>query len=171
MIDDPTVIIKFKRISKLMHILNWFCSVLEFICFNKIDLNFMNRETTVGETIYLGLRWQKYSTLNRKAILAHEYEHILQWRKWNILYIISYYLFLPLGLSFRGYWEWQAFKAQLLIQKEKTYKVNLDMMVNYYTNVLTGSKYFFALWIIKPLFKKVVKKFIYKNFKELKYGN
>ena len=194
-INDPKVKVIPKKHSKLMAVLNFLCSVLEFICFKKINLNFMSRVTTVGNTIYLGDRWRQYSTMNRRAIMAHEYTHILQWRKWSMIYVLSYFtgipillpvlsfigcsflfsllfsLFFSAGLSMRGYWEWQAFKEQLLVQKEKTYKVRLDMMVDYYTDVLTGQKYFFALWLIKPVFKKIVRRFIYKNFKELKYGN
>lgn len=108
-----------------------------------VDLNYDARTTTVGRVIYIGTRWAERDAAHQAAEIAHETEHVNQWRRWWILYPISYMLSvwsIPLailpavlslswiwgivgavvgclipGPSLRAYWEYRAFQRTIEI--------------------------------------------------------
>ena len=121
----------------------------------------MDRVSTQGYTIYLGENWYHYDDFTRYKHIMHELEHMRQWKRWNVIYSISYLFVLPFGLSMRGYWEWQAFKKSIdaYFVADK-FVFNRKSLIDKYTNILTGKAYLFALLFIKPFVRKIVTKYI-----------
>jgi len=69
--------------------------------------------TTLFSTIYYPTRVK--DPYGHIAIIEHECVHVSQWRKWNILFTLSYlFLPLPIGLAwFRWRWEREAYLVNL----------------------------------------------------------
>ena len=69
--------------------------------------------TTLGATIYYPTSVE--NPYEYPLILEHELVHVRQWRRWGLLFSISYLLLpLPFGLAwFRWRWEREAYLVQL----------------------------------------------------------
>jgi len=91
-----------KHNSPLMKFINFFVRI--------INPKFMEMFTTIGSTIYV-----PENNVLPRIILKHEIVHVEQWRKWGILYYISYLLLpIPFGLAwFRWKWEREAYMVNL----------------------------------------------------------
>lgn len=121
---------------------------LAWITRGRVDLNYDYRTTTVGSVIYVGTGWQHKTITQRDAELAHEGEHVRQWRTWWLWYPVSYMLtpwaillavlaavlsmpwyagligaligcLFPAGLSMRAWWEYKAFRVTLYTLNSK----------------------------------------------------
>ncbi|MCC7542449.1 MAG: hypothetical protein IT379_39895 [Deltaproteobacteria bacterium] len=72
--------------------------------------------TTLGRTIYAPTWIDVAGSLEPyRSILEHELVHVRQWRRWWLVYPISYLLLpLPIGLAWwRWRWEREAYLVQL----------------------------------------------------------
>jgi hypothetical protein len=74
--------------------------------------------TTICNTVYMAK--SKIGTIAGADVLWHEAEHVGQWKRWNVIYYLSYFLLLPLVFTVRAYWEWQAYRIDLLREKQLT---------------------------------------------------
>jgi hypothetical protein len=88
-----------KEDSTLMKIIG------KLLFFNK---GFMtNYVTTLGSTIYAP--GGEISDIT----LQHELVHVKDWKRWNILFSLSYLLFLPAGLTLRSVWEKRGYEVTI----------------------------------------------------------
>jgi|SRR3989339_246169 len=97
-----------KEKSRLMKIMGW---LLKWIGNNEFISRYW---TTIGVTIYYPEGVQ--DPLDHPQVVEHELIHVEQWKKWWILFSISYlFLPIPFGLAWcRWRWEREAYlKAQL----------------------------------------------------------
>lgn len=164
-----------KRDSKNIIILasRFLLKLIKIISFGKIDFKYDMRTSTQGYTIYISDNWYTKSDLSKYSLIEHELVHMGQWKKWNILYKLSYVLniwsillplfvgflganflqilltifgslFLPAIYSFRGIWELQAFRKTIQI-KNKFQNYQKANTYRYYFDLLTGPQYYFAL--------------------------
>jgi len=106
-----------KKASWLMRACAW------FLYWTWINRDFMDRyTTTVGKKIYYRESWGDFDinsdthVRRHASTLEHEFVHVLQYKKWWLLYQFTYLLvFLPLGLAwFRFYWEREAYQVNRL---------------------------------------------------------
>lgn len=117
---------------------------LAWVTRGRLDLRYDMRTTTVGSTVYLGLGWVNKNPVSQVAEIEHEMEHVRQWRKWWMLYPVTYMLtlwsvllpviaalfglpwwagllgavigcLLPAGLSMRAVWEYLAFRETVAV--------------------------------------------------------
>lgn len=68
--------------------------------------------TTIWNTVYMDKEY--IETQRGIDIMAHEIVHIRDQHKWHILFFLSYFM-LPIGPSFKAYWEWRAYQQDLAI--------------------------------------------------------
>jgi hypothetical protein len=177
---------KSKAKNPVILVSKWALAFLCWITKGKLDMQYERRTTTQGNTIYLGDGWYFLPHPARYTLLAHEMEHVRQWRRWWLLYPLSYlvnvwtiatvpicfvfgaswyvWIFsilfsftLPGVASPRAIWEARAFSET--IKKKKEIYGFVPARSEYFTGLLTGSQYYFAA----PLFKKQIKKY----FKEM----
>jgi len=83
---------------------------------NLFHIDFMNRFwTTIGNTIYYPTTVKNPYHRTYQKVIEHELVHVQQWRKWNILFSVSYALFpLPVFFAwFRWRWEREAYMIQV----------------------------------------------------------
>jgi hypothetical protein len=73
---------------------------------------------TVWNTIYMTKRYL-FTDLGAEA-LRHESVHMMDQHRWNVLFFLSYFLFLPIGPSFKAFWEWRGFRENLRWVREHT---------------------------------------------------
>lgn len=154
---------------------------LRWITAGRLDLEYERRTTTQGNTIYLGSGFNANTDAGRRTI-RHELEHVRQWRKYWILYPVSYLLniwsivfpvfcaavgwpwwagllsvFIGAGipgvLSFRAMWEAWAF-AETIRERKKQFGYCSAITVAYYTALLTGKPYYYAATVLKRQIKK-----------------
>lgn len=59
-----------------------------------------------------------------RAVLRHETQHIRDQKRWSVLFLLSYFI-LPIGPSFKAFWEWRAYKLTLLDEYERLGYVTL----------------------------------------------
>ena len=105
---------------------------------------------TLYNTIYL--RKDYLGTDRGIEIMKHEMAHVRDVHKWNILYLISYFLILPTVLSMRAFWEWRGYREDLKSVREQyefaepSYR---DYIYDYYaqwvTSQFTSASYFYML--------------------------
>jgi len=144
----------------------------------------------LGKTMYTGTSWESKSPDQKTIETAHEQVHVEQWEKWWMIYPITYLLniwsilfpvvliiigipwwivilsgivgtCLPAGLSMRAYWEYKAFCASFSTANRLCYNNGkVSYVVDRYTNLLTGSQYYYAASFIKPIVRKAWTRFI-----------
>jgi hypothetical protein len=151
---------------------------LAWVSRGRLNLNYDARTTTVGSVIYVGTAWQNKTLAQKESELAHEGEHVRQWRTWWVWYPVSYMLtpwavllalltvimsmpwymgvigavigcLLPAGLSMRAYWEYRAFKVTLsTLYAHGDYTAIRYTIAARYTELLTGKAYYYAASLI-----------------------
>lgn len=149
-----------KKKFSIMWIFNGLSELLKKITGNKIDLQFMDRTTTQGYTIYIGNDWEWRSDFSKYQLIRHEIVHMLQWRRYSIIYSFTYAFVLPAGLSMRAWWEYQAFKESISCYVDTAVKMDdawISHIAKTYTSYLIGIDYLYAA----PFCKNQ----IYKGFK------
>jgi hypothetical protein len=65
----------------------------------------------VGSTVYL--RHRLLGTDEGADILRHEAQHVRDWRRFGLLFWLTYLAALPAGPSLRAFWEWRAYRVSL----------------------------------------------------------
>jgi len=107
--------------------------------------------TTIGRTIYAP--HALIGTPQLDDILRHEEVHVAQYEKWGFLYYLSY-LFPPCILTFRAYWELQAYYVTLqAIFDRQGYIHSND--IEWIVSQFTSSSYLFMF----P-FPKTIRKYL-----------
>lgn len=66
---------------------------------------------TLYNTIYMDK--PLVGTQRGAEVLHHEIVHVRDQHRWSILFFLSYLLVLPIGPSFKAFWEWRAYKEDL----------------------------------------------------------
>jgi hypothetical protein len=95
-----------KEDSKFMQLLfKW--TLMKIWC----PLFLTNFTTTINYTIYMPKKY--IGTRQGYSINTHEEVHLAQFHKWWYLFSATYLLLLPMGITMRAYWEWQAWKVTL----------------------------------------------------------
>lgn len=67
---------------------------------------------TLWNTVYL--HRDRIGTDDGASTLRHELVHVADQHRWHILFFLSYLFVLPIGPSFKAYWEWRAYQVNLL---------------------------------------------------------
>lgn len=137
-----------KQQSKLM--LAFFYLSLAFLWCPKFMTGFTS---VLGTRCYMPER--QIGTDVGYLILRHERVHMRDYAKWGPLFFLSY-IFLPIGPSFRAYWEFKAYKESMLVAYE-TVGVIPDWLLEHYAAQFTGSTY---LWMFP--FPKTIRKLLEK---------
>ena len=129
---------KFKLVEKeqsnFMKFLNFFVQLW--------NSEFLTKYTTVlGYKVYM----PKAITDSDMGyeILRHEAVHMRQWRKWWILQPITYAI-LPIGPSFRAYWEFQGYVESMRALKFLGWPIT-DAYIEAIAKQFYGSAYLF-MW-------------------------
>jgi len=71
----------------------------------------------VGSTV-----WVRRAFLGSPALgdlLRHEAQHVRDWRRYGLLFWLTYLLALPAGPSLRALWEWRAYRVTLRAAHER----------------------------------------------------
>jgi len=76
----------------------------------------------VGSTVWL--RRHLAGTAEGAAILRHEAQHVRDWRRYGLLFWVSYLALLPAGPSLRAFWEWRAYRVSLRAAFERHGRVD-----------------------------------------------
>ena len=140
---------KFKLIekenSKLMRVLNFFIKLW--------NPDFMDHFTMVlGYRIYMPPAQR--NTAVGYEILRHEAVHMRQFKKFWLLQTISYGI-LPIGPSFRAYWEYQGYCESMKVRSELGWSVD-DAYIDWLVSQFTGPAYLF-MWPFKASLTKKFK--------------
>ena len=89
-------------------------------------------------------------------VLRHEWVHLRDARRWNILFYLSYLLFpLPAVFTMRAYWEFRGYCESIRAERDR-YGVVYSESLHYYVSLFTGPAY---LWMC-PFPKFVMRKFV-----------
>jgi hypothetical protein len=67
--------------------------------------------TVIGYTVYMPEIY--IGTIAGAGALVHERQHMRDYRKFGILYLISYLFLLPSVFSFRAMWEWRGYRESM----------------------------------------------------------
>lgn len=114
---------------------------------------FKTMTMVIGHKVYMPK--SIIGTKLEKDILSHEAMHIKDFERFGVLIPLSYYI-LPAIVSGRAFWEWRAFKQDLLRWKKEKgtiTKEDEDWVVRQFT----GIDYFFMFPFPKFLRKKINK--------------
>jgi len=76
----------------------------------------------VGGTVYLRRAFR--GTAEGKDILRHEAQHVRDWRRFGLLFWLTYLALLPVGPSLRAAWEWRAYRVSLRAAHERHGRVD-----------------------------------------------
>jgi hypothetical protein len=100
-------------------------------------------------------------------VLRHEIVHFKDQKKWKLIFYVSYWL-LPVGPSFKAYWEWRALQESIIDIEERSrsflplHRKNLmDSTAKWAKQCLYGKSYAFA-WPFKFHVDRLVDRFIKK---------
>lgn len=87
---------------------------------------------------------QVYSTLR------HEFVHLMDAKRFPLWFELSYLFLLPIGLTFRAYWEWRGYTQTLLVEYEQTGSISPNTKT-YILNRFVGADYGWMFPFRKPL--------------------
>jgi len=65
----------------------------------------------VGSTVWV--RRALLGSPELDDLLRHEAQHVRDWRRFGLLFWLTYLLALPVGPSLRAVWEWRAYRVSL----------------------------------------------------------
>jgi hypothetical protein len=65
----------------------------------------------IGSTVYV--RRALLGSGELEDLLRHEAQHVRDWRRFGLLFWLTYLLALPAGPSLRAFWEWRAYRVSL----------------------------------------------------------
>jgi hypothetical protein len=151
--EFPDFEIKNKSESSLMDAIDIF---LKIITFNQMNSFMKNFTTTLGNKIYVPSEWNKYSLIDKSAIIRHERVHMRQARKYTRpLFSFLYVAVLPLGFAyFRKKFEQEAYEESLKAYYE--YYGDRVFTQNFKNQIIgnfTSAQYFW-IWLIKSDIEK-----------------
>jgi len=118
-------------------------------------LRFDERVTTIGRTIWLAPKFYNAPPMAQAQTVEHELHHMAQATNWLCWYHVSYVLVLPIGLSMRGVWEAAAFLRGYKLIYKYTRRDPVEY-ANTLTETLCGKPYLYALWLVKPIVRRVL---------------
>lgn len=95
--------------------------------------------TTIGSTIYMPDGW---GNVVKAQIVNHEMVHIRQFKKWNILYFLSYLFCLPAVWTMRSVWEYEAYVKTMEYEALTEGDVS-DQTIDWLVETFAGPSYFF----------------------------
>jgi hypothetical protein len=96
---------------------------------------------TLGRNVFVKQRY--IGTAEGQTVLRHEAVHVRDQLRWSFLWWLSYVLVLPIGPSFKAYWEWRAYRVTLLAELERTGTIS-PWLVGTVVHWLSGPLYFWA---------------------------
>lgn len=140
---------------------SWFFRILRRLGWSMAATSWYN--TVFMEKDYIG-------TDRGLGIMKHEMVHIRDMHKWHILFFLSYF-FLPIGPSFKAFWEWRAYKIDLIEMwneyfrffADPEYKDYSDQIIGHYrdwiVNTFSGSSYAW-MWPFRWHMRKVVDRYL-----------
>ena len=110
--------------------------------------------TTIGKTIYLAD--SEWGTDSGADTLRHELVHVRDFKKWSVLFLISYALVLPAVFSLRAVWEWRGYRETLraLWEEHRDNSTARDYYCSWVADQFCGSGYgwmfpFHGFWMKK----------------------
>lgn len=107
---------------------------------------FSSRYTTVlGSTVFLPAPPEQLDERMLASTLAHELVHQLDQQRWGLLFYLSYGFGLPLGRTWRAYWERRAYAVDLMLAYESGGADALRRTANALTELFSGPAYFY-MW-------------------------
>lgn len=89
-------------------------------------------------------------------ILRHEEKHMSDISKYHVWFVFSYLFLLPIGPSFRAYWEFRGYKESIRAIYE-TYGEVPDKYLEHISKNFTGSNYLW-MWPFKKHTMKILRK-------------
>ena len=108
--------------------------------------DFATRYTTViGRVVYLPAPPEELPRRELAATLAHELVHQLDQRRWGLLFYASYAWCLPMGRTFRAYWERRAYAVDLMIVHEQGGPDAVERTAELLADLFSGPGYFW-MW-------------------------
>lgn len=118
--------VKYKKDSLIMKMINFFVKV-----FCK---DFMEKyTTTIHHTIFVSENFDSLTDRQQYVILLHELVHVKQYEKWGPLFDLAY-LFPPAGITFRYYFEREAYMV--------SFRLGTDL--DHIVRQLVGPNYLYA---------------------------
>ena len=100
--------------------------------------------TVVGDTVYLPCPVDEFPRDALAATLAHELIHQQDQRRWGLLFYVSYGAAMPVGRTYRAYWERRAYAVDLLLAHERGGPMEVLRVADILATVFAGSAY---LWM------------------------
>jgi hypothetical protein len=104
-----------------------------------------------GVTLYdtILLTYEIIGTQRAVEVLKHERVHMRDDHAWHIFYLLSYFLVLPVGPSFKAFWEWRGYRESIRSIWEGEYPPEyrqylLDWNAEWIANQFCGASY---LWM------------------------
>ena len=76
----------------------------------------------VGSTVWV--RRAVLASPELPDLLRHEAQHVRDWRRFGLLFWLTYLLALPAGPSLRALWEWRAYRVSLRATHERHGRVD-----------------------------------------------
>lgn len=67
--------------------------------------------TTIWNTVFIDPA--QIGTSRGEETLQHEIVHVRDQHKYHVLFFLTYLLVLPVGPSFKAFWEWRAYRVNL----------------------------------------------------------
>jgi hypothetical protein len=78
--------------------------------------------TTLGKTVWFPDRGSYEANPKNSAwVLLHEWVHLHDYKRWWILFYLSYFFLLPVVFTMRGYWERRGYTVDIIIMRRQTY--------------------------------------------------
>jgi len=103
---------------------------------------FLTRVTTVvGDTIYTPGAPESLPPGLLARIVAHELVHQLDQARYGPLFYLSYGLLLPIGRTYRAFWERRAYAVDLMIAHHDDGPSGLEMTRRRLVHVFSGPMY------------------------------
>jgi hypothetical protein len=93
---------------------------------------------------WVWLKPRLFDTEQGRQILRHEAQHVRDQRRWHVLWWITYLFILPIGPSFKAFWEWRAYRITLQDEFERAGRVSL-MTMSQVAAHLSSSLYLWAI--------------------------
>lgn len=97
---------------------SWFQKLIGWLLypFNKTYMT--NYYTVMFGKLWVPSGYKNYSYSKLYEILRHEFIHLLDKKKYGILFDLSYLFLFPIVITFRAFWELRAYTQTMLVEYE-----------------------------------------------------
>jgi hypothetical protein len=135
---------------------NWFFRTL-------MKMGWSMGATTIWNTVWM--KSEYIETLHGVELMKHEIQHVKDQHKWHILFFLTYWI-LPIGPSFKAFWEWRAYQCTLATvwhkyKKDSGYgRYIIDFTKSNVAQQFTGKNYAWMLpwpWFVNRMIERFIK--------------